>query len=181
MLETTGQLHEKLKLENCLGKCVENYSGKSAWRATWKTCVIKSAWGSAWKTNTGKSTWRTACKIYVTSAWGVRGKQMSEDAGCIVGTWSQFKEKANNYACCSISVAFWWIVRICALWRMLAKCRDLHTFSLTNLGEMLRFTRFDACWQNVAIHALCQAQNFGCQALSTILHPWVYPRSFILA
>jgi len=54
---------------------------------------------------------------------------------------------------------------------MLAKCRDLHTFSLTNLGEMLRFTRFDACWQNVAIHALCQAQNFGCQALSTILHP----------
>ena len=30
---------------------------------------------------------------------GVRGKQMSEDAGCIVGTWSQFKEKANNYAC----------------------------------------------------------------------------------
>ena len=37
---------------------------------------------------------------------GVGGKQMLEDAGCIVGTWSQFKEKANNYACCSISVAF---------------------------------------------------------------------------
>merc|ERR550517_1544610 len=31
--------------------------------------------------------------------------------------------------------------------------------------------------QNVAIYALCQAQNFGCQALSTILHPCLtHPR-----
>ena len=150
MLETTGQLHEKLKLENCLGKCVENYSGKSAWRATWKTCVIKSAWGSAWKTNTGKSTWRTACKIYV----GLNSN----------------KEKANNYACCSISVAFWLIVRICALWHMLGKCCDL--CALRHVYKLSRFTRFEACWQNVAIYALCQAQNFGCQALATILHPW---------
>ena len=29
---------------------------------------------------------------------------------------------------------------------------------------------FDACWWNVAIYALCQAQHFGCQANLTILH-----------
>ena len=63
----------------------------------------------------------------------------------------------------------WCIDAISVLWCMLAKCRDLRT--LTNLDEMLRFTRFDACWQNVAIYALCQAQNVGCQALSTILYP----------
>ena len=51
----------------------------------------------------------------------------------------------------------------------MAKCSSILTFR--HLGEMSRFTRFDACWQNVAIYALCQAQNFGCQALSTILHP----------
>ena len=44
-----------------------------------------------------------------------------------------------------------------------------------HVGEVLRFTHFDACWWNVAIYAFCQAQNFGCQAPSTILHPWSVP------
>merc|ERR1719397_176407 len=48
-------------------------------------------------------------------------------------------------------------------------CRNL--CALTHVGKMSRFTHFDSSWQNVAIYALCQAQNFGCQALSTILHP----------
>ena len=41
------------------------------------------------------------------------------------------------------------------------KCRYLR--ALTYFGEMSRFTRFDACRQNVAIYALFQAQNFGFQ------------------
>ena len=53
---------------------------------------------------------------------------------------------------------------------ILMKCHYL--CSLTYVDKMSHFTRFDAFWQNVAIYALCQAQNFGCQALSTIMHPW---------
>ena len=34
--------------------------------------------------------------------------------------------------------------------------------------------RLDVYWQNDAIYALCQPQNFGSQTLSTILHPWLW-------
>ena len=66
---------------------------------------------------------------------------------------------------------------IYALWRMLEKCHNLR--AITHVGKMLRFTRFDACWRIVAIYALCQAQNFGCQALSTILHPCLWQPSLL--
>ena len=77
----------------------------------------------------------------------VREKLMLEKDGCIdVGTLSRFSKKAYI----TLVVPF-----------------------QSHFDELSRFVRFNACCRNVAIYVLCQAQNFGCQALSTILHPCV--------
>jgi len=107
---------------------------KSAWWTAWKTDVVKSAWGCVWKTN-----------------------------DCILGTWSQFSEKANftlvvpfrsHFDELSQFVRFnacWQNVAIYALWLILVKCCDLR--ALTHVGKMPRFTHF-------ARHKISAARRF---------------------
>ena len=90
----------------------------------------------------------------------MRGKQMFEKAVCIVETLSQFSEKAKITL-----AAFWWIFAICALWRMLAKCRDLR--ALTHVGKMSRFTHF-------ARHKILAARRF--QLFCTPDHEFILTR-----
>ena len=63
-----------------------------------------------------------------------------------VGTLSKFGEKANIMPV----VPFQWNHHI--LCSILINCCNL--CALTHIGKMSRYTRFDACWQNVVIYAL---------------------------
>ena len=125
-----------------------------------KTDVGKNAWGGVGKTNVWKSAWWTAWKTdVVKSAWGWVWKTND----CILGTWSQFSEKANftlvvpfrsHFDELSQFVRFnacWQNVAIYALWLILVKCCDLR--ALTHVGKMSRFTHF-------ARHKISAARRF---------------------
>ena len=156
MLENVpGKLREKLMLEKVRG---ENDAGKSAWRNCVENCRKSDRQSAVSRTQCYKP---QAEKTTVLASVGHRNESC----------FTYFITHFSKITICS--VAFCRIVAICALSRIMAKCSSIR--ALRHLGEMSRFARFDAYWQNVAIYALCQAQNFGCQALSTILYPWYTP------
>ena len=168
--------------EKCLGSCVKNWCWKSALGSVWKTNVGKGAWWTAWKTDAGKVPGELLRKPMLEKVPGeLRWKlQRKWQKRC---RFKETKLQASSWK--DDSAGFSWARQWILLYifhykfqrnhhmldHILMKCHYL--CSLTYVDKMSHFTRFDAFWQNVAIYALCQAQNFGCQALSTILHPWL--------
>ena len=141
----------------CLGKCVE----KSCWKKCLRKCVEKIM--------LDKVPGKVLRKLYIRERCLARIVQDCREsdrrsAGSRMQCSKPQLEKTTVHESCFTCVithfskiitclfAFWWIVALGMLWRILAKCSNIRTLkhvvemsrlrALTHLGKMLWFTHF---------------------------------------
>ena len=141
----------------CLGKCVE----KSCWKKCLRKCVEKI--------NLDKVPGKVLRKLYIRERCLARIVQDCREsdrrsAGSRMQCSKPQLVKTTVHESCFTCVithfskiitclfAFWWIVALGMLWRILAKCSNIRTLkhvvemsrlrALTHLGKMLWFTHF---------------------------------------